>query len=119
MLDDETGQPLEFDRPEYSSDTISLIKDNEQIATLYGPDLDSIEFEGGISKNELVCVSILKSELNECQTELSSMDYIGTKIATGRATKEEYELEIKLMNTLSKRVNEIKAELRQLEGSNK
>ena len=49
----------------------------------------------------------LLREKAELETWLSSHDYIGTKIATGRATVEEYATEIEEMTEKAERINEI------------
>ena len=54
----------------------------------------------------------LAQELSQCEVRLKELDYIGTKIATGRATKEEYLTEIEEMNNLATRINEIREALR-------
>ena len=53
----------------------------------------------------------LLKEKAEIEKWLSSHDYIGTKIATGRATVEEYASEIALMTEKTNRINEIDREL--------
>ena len=50
----------------------------------------------------------LAQELSQCESRLKELDYIGVKIATGRATKEEYLTEIEEMNNLANRINEIR-----------
>ena len=49
----------------------------------------------------------LLSEKTQLETWLKEHDYIGTKIATGRATVEEYETEITEMTEKAERINEI------------
>ena len=49
----------------------------------------------------------LQSEKAELESWLSSHDYIGVKIATGRATIEEYTNEIAEMTEKANRINEI------------
>ena len=49
----------------------------------------------------------LLSEKAQLETWLSEHDYIGTKIATGRATVEEYATEIEEMTEKAERINEI------------
>lgn len=56
----------------------------------------------------------LLKEKAELETWLSSHDYIGTKIATGRATIEEYATEIEEMTAKANRINEIDAILESL-----
>ena len=53
----------------------------------------------------------LAQELSQCESRLKELDYIGVKIATGRATKEEYLTEIEEMNNLANRINEIREAL--------
>ena len=50
---------------------------------------------------------ILKAEKAELESWLKEHDYIGTKIATGRATVEEYAGEITLMTEKANRINDI------------
>lgn len=53
----------------------------------------------------------LLQEKAQLETWLKEHDYIGTKIATGRATVEEYASEIALMTEKANRINEIDREL--------
>lgn len=54
----------------------------------------------------------LEQELIEKQSWLSSHDYIGTKIATGRATIADYATEIQKMREYADRIDEIREILR-------
>lgn len=56
----------------------------------------------------------LEVELTKCEKELKGLDYIGVKIATGRATIENYVNEIQRMNELAKRVEDIREKLSKL-----
>lgn len=56
----------------------------------------------------------LKNERTALMAKLSSLDYIGVKIATGRATADEYTDEIALMNEYAERINEIDEGLAEL-----
>ncbi len=56
-------------------------------------------------------VRALQKEKSEASAWLSAHDYIGTKIATGRATIEEYATEIAEMTRLAERINAIETEL--------
>lgn len=58
------------------------------------------------SKKEL-----LEREKAELEAWLKDHDYIGVKIATGRATIDEYATEIALMTEKAERINEIDREL--------
>lgn len=52
----------------------------------------------------------VEAELIELHSQLAAMDYIGVKIATGRATREEYSYQISEMSRLAARINELEAE---------
>ena len=56
----------------------------------------------------------LQTEKAELEAWLSAHDYIGVKIATGRATIDDYAVEIALMTEKAKRINEIDAILESL-----
>lgn len=70
-----------------------------------------------LDKNKLVELEALKEkdellkEKAELELWLSSHDYIGTKIATGRATIEDYATEIEEMTEKASRINEINKKL--------
>ena len=53
----------------------------------------------------------LQTEKAELEAWLSAHDYIGVKIATGRATIDDYAVEIALMTEKAERINEIDAML--------
>lgn len=53
----------------------------------------------------------LENEKSALNGKLRSMDYIGVKIATGRATVEEYAEQIEKMKSYAQRINEIDKEL--------
>lgn len=48
-----------------------------------------------------------RQELMRCHSRLRELDYIGVKIATGRATREEYAEQIAEMDRLAARINEL------------
>lgn len=56
----------------------------------------------------------LLNEKSELELWLKEHDYIGTKIATGRATIEEYAEEIELMKQKSARINEINKKMQEI-----
>ena len=56
----------------------------------------------------------LTEERLALQSELSQMDYIGIKIATGRAKKTDYQEQIERMSACANRINEIDANLETL-----
>ena len=55
----------------------------------------------------------LLNEKSSLEAWLREHDYIGTKIATGRATIEEYATEIEEMRAKANRINELEAQLGQ------
>lgn len=60
-------------------------------------------------------ITALYSEKETLDQWLHDHDYIGVKIATGRATVEEYATEIALMTEKANRINAIEEELKTLE----
>lgn len=53
----------------------------------------------------------IESEINAIKQELSTYDYIGTKIAMGVATKEEYVEKIAYTETLREKIRELEKQL--------
>lgn len=56
-----------------------------------------------------------RQELWEYENKLKEMDYIGTKIATGRATIEDYTDQIALMSEYAAKVDELRETIKELE----
>ena len=67
-----------------------------------------------IAKQEKI--SDLESQITEVDAEFKTLDYIGIKIATGRATIEDYKPEIEKMTELADRKNALEIELAKLKG---
>lgn len=61
-------------------------------------------------------ISELQSKISAIDAEFKSLDYIGIKIATGRATIEEYSTEIAEMTRLADEKNALETELAELQG---
>jgi len=57
---------------------------------------------------------LAERRIDELQHLLANYDYIGIKIATGRATKEEYAREINQMTAWAKEINDLKKSLIEL-----
>jgi hypothetical protein len=53
----------------------------------------------------------IEKQIQEKQSWLSAHDYIGTKLATGRATAEDYAEEIALMKQYADEIDALRAEL--------
>lgn len=72
---------------------------------------DSVYVEPPKPTEEELRKQALQAEKVELESWLKAHDYIGTKIATGRATIGEYSAEIALMTEKANRINEIDREL--------
>lgn len=75
---------------------------------LFCVDENNYEIRENPKNNSKVLLKIEKAEL---ESWLRDHDYIGTKIATGRATVADYAEEIAEMTVKANRINEIEAEL--------
>ena len=93
--------------------------DFSDFTTVYKVDGDSVSYsnDGSIyieppkpTEEELKRQALVE-EKEQLETWLKEHDYIGTKIATGRATVEEYADEIAEMAEKASRINEIDREL--------
>ena len=93
--------------------------DFSDFTTVYNVDGDSVTYsnDGSVyveppkpTEEELRKQALL-SEKAELEAWLSAHDYIGVKIATGRATIDDYADEIALMTAKAERINEIDAML--------
>lgn len=89
--------------------------DFSDFTTVYKVEGDSVSYsnDGSIyveppkpTEEELKRQALVE-EKAQLETWLKAHDYIGTKIATGRATVEEYENEIAEMTEKAERINEI------------
>lgn len=89
--------------------------DFSEFTTVYKVDDDSVSYsnDGSIyveppkpTEEELKRQALLE-EKAQLETWLKEHDYIGTKIATGRATVEEYATEIVEMRAKANRINDI------------
>ena len=81
---------------------------DETVSEAYD-DIESIGIYIPYTQKEL-----LERELDGCREWLEAHDYIGVKIATGRATVDEYETEIAEMAVRADRINQLKAEIEAL-----
>ena len=98
-------------------DGVTQLGDFSDFTTVYKVDGESVTYsnDGSIyveptkPTEEELRKRALQSEKAELEVWLKAHDYIGVKIATGRATIEEYADEIALMTEKAERINEIKA----------
>lgn len=72
------------------------------------------EQKAEIEKQEKI--SDLESQIANIDAEFKTLDYIGIKIATGRATIDDYKPEIEKMTELADRKNQLETELAELKG---
>lgn len=96
--------------------------DFSDFTTVYKVDGDSVTYsnDGSVyvespkpTEKELKRQALVE-EKAQLETWLKEHDYIGTKIATGRATIEEYATEIEEMTAKANRINEINKEIEKL-----
>ena len=96
-------------------DEKTQLGDFSDFTTVYKVDGDSVSYsnDGSIyiepqkPTQEELRKQELQTEKAQLETWLKEHDYIGTKIATGRATVEEYATEIEEMKEKAERINEI------------
>ena len=103
-------------------DGVTQLGDFSDFTTVYRVDGESVTYsnDGSIyveppkPTEEEMRRQALQTEKAELEAWLKAHDYIGVKIATGRATIEEYAIEIKEMTDKANRINEIEAILESL-----
>ena len=99
----------------WKSDGVTQLGDFSDFTTIYKVDGDSVTYsnDGSIyveppkPTEEELRRQALQGEKAELEAWLKGHDYIGVKIATGRATIEEYAIEIEEMTEKANRINEI------------
>ena len=103
-------------------DGVTQLGDFSDYNTVYKVDGDSVTYSNDGSTyieppkptEEELRRQALQTEKAELETWLSAHDYIGVKIATGRATIDDYADEIALMTEKANKINEIDAILESL-----
>lgn len=118
-LESQKAGEIIFIRPSHSTDKLPL-KPKEGFRVRYKSINDSWEYEPipeppKPQPIELTEKEKLYMELSSVERELRSLDYIGTKIATGRATIEQYKDKIARMNVLADQVEKLRDQIDQLE----
>ena len=106
----------------WKSDGKTQLGDFSEFNTVYKVDGESVTYSNDGSvyveppkpTEEELRRQALQTEKAELEAWLSAHDYIGVKIATGRATVEEYATEIEEMTEKANRINEINALLESL-----
>ena len=96
-------------------DGVTQLGDFSDFTTIYKVDGESVTYsnDGSIyveppkPTEEELRRQALQTEKADLEAWLKAHDYIGVKIATGRATIEEYATEIKEMTEKANRINEI------------
>ena len=100
-------------------DGVTQLGDFSNFTTIYKVDGESVTYSNDGSvyieppkpTEEEMRRQALQMEKAELEAWLSAHDYIGVKIATGRATIDDYAVEIALMTEKAERINEIDAML--------
>ena len=100
-------------------DGVTQLGDFSDFTTVYRVDGESVTYSNDGSvyveppkpTEEELRRQALQTEKADLEAWLSAHDYIGVKIATGRATIDDYAVEIALMTEKAKRINEIDAML--------
>lgn len=100
-------------------DGVTQLGDFSDFTTIYKVDRDSVTYSNDGSvyvetpkpTEEELRRQALQTEKTELEAWLKAHDYIGVKIATGRATVDDYADEIALMTAKANRINEIDAML--------
>ena len=100
-------------------DGVTQLGDFSDFTTVYRVDGESVTYsnDGSVYVEppkptaEELRRQALQTEKAELEAWLSAHDYIGVKIATKRATVEDYAVEIALMTEKAERINEIDAML--------
>lgn len=99
----------------WRNDGVTQLGDFSDFTTVYKVDGDSVLYsnDGSVyveppkpTEEELKRQALVE-EKTQLETWLKEHDYIGTKIATGRATVEEYATEIEEMKEKAEKINEI------------
>lgn len=101
-------------------DGVTQLGDFSDFTTVYKVDGESVTYSNDGSvyveppkpTEEELRRQALQTEKAELEAWLSAHDYIGVKIATGRATIDDYADEIALMTEKANRINEIDALLK-------
>ena len=99
----------------WKMDGKTQLGDFSDFTTIYKVDGESVTYSNDSSvyveppkpTEEELRRQALQSEKAELEAWLKAHDYIGVKIATGRATIEEYAIEIEEMTEKANRINEI------------
>ena len=101
----------------WKMDGVTQLGDFSDFTTVYKVDGESVTYSNDGSvyveppkpTEEELRRQALQTEKAELEAWLSAHDYIGVKIATGRATIDDYADEIALMTEKAERINEINA----------
>ena len=99
----------------WRADGVTQLGDFSDFTTVYKVDGESVTYSNDGSvyveppkpTEEELRRQALQTEKAELEAWLKAHDYIGVKIATGRATVEEYATEIEEMTDKANRINEI------------
>lgn len=106
-----------------SEDNIVTLSNDGSVYTEPVPEPDPVEPEPTEEQKKeqerLTKVAETESKIATIDAEFKTLDYIGIKIATGRATVDEYQDEIARMTELADEKNELETELATLQEESK
>ena len=103
---DENGYITYLTKTGTERDTIEFDFDETKNLSCYKVNDGVVSFDSE-KEEHINHINSLINEKAELESWLKNHDYIGTKIATGRATVEEYATEIEEMKEKAERINEI------------
>ena len=105
------------------NEDITCLEIKEELYNAISENRDKYVYRDGeivLDENNLVNqLKTAREELLATEQKLVDLDYIGIKIATGRATIEDYADKIAEMNTLADKVNELRNKISELEEKSK
>ena len=106
-----------------SEDNIVTLSNDGSVYTEMAPEPEPVEpeltEEQKKEQERLAKVAETESKIAKIDAEFKTLDYVGIKIATGRATIDEYKDEIARMAELADEKNELKTELAALQEESK
>lgn len=100
----------------YLSNDGTVFKEQEPQTTITVELTEEEKAEAEAKRQRQEQITEITAQIAEVDTEFKALDYIGIKIATGRAKKADYTKEIEHMNELADKKNELESKLVELKG---
>ena len=105
---------LEMDNKFIYADELPKYDMYRQALKVVDEKLVVVNLEISSEREKTIRIMEIGTEINSLKQKLRDYDYIGIKIATGRASIEEYSKQIEEMNIWANRINELDEELSKL-----